>query len=183
MSRSRVWTATVLMYALWATMCMTGCGVSTAIPPEPSSGSAQSLPADSSISSSLPEGVYSGTVDCEITTIDALGRVSTQTIPQAVTYEISDRGIPIIQGQEIRVGRTVTIGGLSGTYTRIQPTRNGIVVHSDSTIRVGGSSASGIGIWELRTTTTDALEVRLTYEAVDDTGGVVNEACTGVLSP
>lgn len=176
MYRSFAWITAVL-----ATVLSAGCGGPTSIPSDAESGSA--LPNNSSISSSLPEGVYSGTVDCDTTTIDAFGRVSTQPIPLAVTYEISDRGIPIVQGQEIRVGRTVTIGGLSVTYTRIQPTRNGIVVHSDTASRLGDTSGSGIATCEFRTTGTAALEYRCTQGFADDTGAMFNESCDGLLSP
>lgn len=79
---------------------------------------------------------------------DASGNVSTNTIPLTTTYEISDRGIPIVQGQEIWVGRTVTLGLLTGTYTRIAATSNGIVMHSDPTVESNGSTASGISIFE-----------------------------------
>ena len=98
------------------------------------------------ISSPLPKGVYTGRTECETTTISPSGDVSVENIPLTVTFEINDNGIPIVQGSEIRVGRTVEIGQVSVNYTRIEPTSNGIVVHSDVSAHVENSTAAGIAI-------------------------------------
>lgn len=145
-------------------------------------GSIQQTPGGSALSSPLPEGVFSGTVDCKSTTIDASGAVSTQTIPLEASFEIDQVGIPVIQGSEIRVGRTVAIGGLQGTYTRIHATTTGLVIQGNATISVGSSTGSGSSIAELSTNDSGGLDYRLTLTLSDDTGATLNQSCTGVLS-
>jgi len=135
------------------------------------------------ISSPLPKGVYTGRAECETTTISPSGDVSVENIPLTVTFEINDNGIPIVQGDVIRVGRTVEIGQVSATYTRIEPTSNGIVWHFDVSALVGNSTAGGIATSELRTTETSSLEYRFTQAVTDSGGTSINQSCIFTLSP
>jgi len=87
-----------------------------------------------------------------------------------------------VQGEEIRVGRTVGIEGVQVTYTRIQPTENGIVIHSDVTGAVNNVTFSGIGIATLSTTTGSEVEYGGTSTWLDSEGFGYNFVCSFLLS-
>lgn len=91
--------------------------------------------------------------------------------------------MPIVGGREIEVGRTVEIGDLRATYTRIEPTSNGTVWHFDTAIRLDNVTTEGVATSELRSTNTNALEYRFTQTSVDTEGNALSQVCIGPLTP
>lgn len=130
----------------------------------------------------LPSGVYRGTSTCDLRATDPSGA---QTITQntlTASFEINERGVPLVQGEEIRVGRTIVLQGIEMTYTRIQPTEDGIVIHGDISGAVNGVSFSGLSIATLRATPGGQIEYRVTTATTDTGGFASNTDCTFLLS-
>lgn len=131
----------------------------------------------------IPRGVYSGAGDCDVTTLSPGGSSSSDTINLAVTFEINESGVPIVQGEEVRAGRSVSIGGLVADYTSIRATPNGVVWQFDTSGGVDDVTFGGIAISELRMTDSSALEYRFTHTWTDSAGFGYNQFCTIILLP
>jgi len=144
-------------------MFLSACGT---VPPV-SSDAPAARPAPST---PIPQGVFRGRVDCERVSVTAEGTVSEEwSLP--VTLDFSERGVPVVAGQEIAVAGPVTIGGLSGTYTRIDPTKTGMVIH--------GESDSGNSITEIATRENGVDYWVQVTEVLD--GSTVTNSCFGFL--
>lgn len=149
-----------------------GCGVTT----EPLAGQ--------TITSPIERAVYTGLVTCDSTLIDPLGQITREVTELAVTFEINENGIPIVQGDEVRVNRSVTIGRLVATYTRIQPTENGIVWHFNVSETLNDTTWEGIATSELRTISNNrSLEYRFTTALLATNNSGLNQVCIGMLEP
>lgn len=134
-------------------------------------------------STPLPQGVFSATDDCDLRTTSPSGVQTTQTNTLSVTFEINDRGVPIVLGEEIAVGRTVQLEDLQLTYTRIEGTTNGVVIHSTLSGSVNNVSFSGTAIATLSTTEASGIRYDITQTLLDSDGFLVNMGCTFVLLP
>ena len=135
-------------------------------------------------STSLPQGVFSATDDCDIRTTSPSGVQTTETNTLSVAFEINGRGVLIgDDGEEIAVGRTVTLAGVQITYTRIEATTNGVIIR----MTVGGSvnnvSFSGTAIATYSTTETGAIEYEITQTLLGSDGFLTNMGCTFTLVP
>ena len=109
--------------SFFAVMLLCGCGGL----PVPSSDALATRPAPSS---PIPAGVYRGQMQCEMITDTPQGRFRDVLMSPGI-LEFNKRGVLIVEGQEIAVGRTVTVGEFRGTYTRITPTATGVIVDAD----------------------------------------------------
>ncbi len=125
----------------------------------------------------LPPGVFTGTATCDVRITSPGGTQTTEDNTQTVTFEIDDHGVPIVQGERIRVGRTVELEGILGTYTRIQATNDGIVVHSDMNGAVNGVSFSGIAIATMSAVAGGEIEYGFTQTSTDSQGFSYNTSC------
>ena len=134
-------------------------------------------------SSPLPQGVFSTTDDCDIRTTSPSGAQTTQTITNTITFEINERGVPVILGEEIAVGRTVQLEGVQLTYTRIAATSDGLVIHGTITGTVNDVSFTGAAIATLSATSTGSIEYDFTQNWTDSAGFVYNMGCELVLVP
>ena len=143
----------------------------------------QQLPDGPAPSTALVQGVYSGQSDCDLIVTSPSGDQTMQNQAGAVTFEINDRGVPIVQGAEIRVGRTVTLEDFNVTYTRIGATPNGIVIHSDLGGSINSVTLSGTSIAELNMSTTGDIEYTITISYLDSAGFFYNSMCMTLLAP
>ncbi len=134
-------------------------------------------------STPLSPGVFSGTATCDVRVTSPSGDQTIEENTLSVAFEINDRGVPLVQGEEIRVGRTVGLEGVQVTYTRIQPTEDGIVIHSDVSGTVNNVSFSGIAIATLSNTPDGNIEYDFTQTWIDSEGFAYNFACSLLLSP
>ncbi len=145
---------------------LTGC-TTTNIPTAPGQSSTIS-------STPLPEGVYSGTVVQNVITTSPTGEQATQELSGAVSYEITENGMPIVQGKEISVGRTVEMEGLQVKYTRIQVTETGIIIHSEINGKTNGVTFSGSAIATLAENSDGSLQYSFTQTVIDSAGFSLN---------
>ena len=134
-------------------------------------------------STPLPQGVFSTTDDCEFRTTSPSGVQTTETQTLSITFEINGRGVPIVLGEEIEVGRTVELEGIQVTYTRIKATSNGVVIHSTITGSVNNISFTGTGIVTFSATDASAIQYDITLTSTDSNGFVTNSGCTFILVP
>lgn len=129
----------------------------------------------------LPEGVFTGTGTCLIRTTSPSGEQSEVDNIQTVTFEINERGVPLVQGAEIRVGRTVVLEGIQGTYTRVEPTQSGIVIHSDGSGSSNGVTFTGFSIATMSMVDGNSIEYELTGSSLDSAGFGYNTSCSVLL--
>ncbi|MCH8851064.1 MAG: hypothetical protein IID41_00265 [Planctomycetes bacterium] len=134
-------------------------------------------------STPLPQGVFSTTDDCDIRTTSPSGGQTTEPQTLSIAFEINDRGVLIVLGEEIAVGRTVTLEGLQITYTRIEATANGVIIHSTLSGSVNNVSFSGTAIATLDTTEAGAIEYEITQTLLGSDGSLTNMGCTFILVP
>lgn len=134
-------------------------------------------------STPLPQGVFSATDDCDIRTTSPSGVQTTQTNTFSIAFEIDARGVPIVLGEEVAVGRTVELEGIQVTYTRIEATSNGIIIHSTIAGSVNNVSFSGAAIATLSTTEGGAIQYDFTQTWTDSDGFAYNMGCTFILAP
>ena len=134
-------------------------------------------------STPLPQGVFSTTDDCDIRTTTPSGAQTTETQTLSITFEINARGVPIVLGEEIAVGRTVELEGIQVTYTRIEATANGIIIHSTISGSVNNVSSSGTAIATFSATETGEIQYDITSALIDSDGFVYNSGCTFILVP
>ncbi len=109
----------------------------------------------------LQPGVYRGDPVC---TTDTVGPdkelLERQTLSAPVVYEISSNGVPIVEGNEVRQDRTVTLGTLRVTYTRVAATATGIVIHATTTD--GGVETLSVATLDQQTATSLIYRITLT---------------------
>ena len=105
-----------------------------------------------------------------------------QATTLSITFEINDRGVPIVLGEEIAVGRTVQLEGLQVMYTRIEATANGIVIHSTISGSVNNVSFSGSAIATLSMIEANAIQYDFTSTSLDSDGFAYNMGCTFILT-
>ena len=134
-------------------------------------------------STPLPQGVFSTTDDCDIRTTDPFGVQTIETQTFSLSFEITDRGVPIVLGAEIAVGRTVTLEGIEVTYTRIEATATGVIIHSDISGSVNNISITGTAIATFSATDASAIQYDITQLIIDSNGFLSNSACTFILVP
>lgn len=139
----------------------------------------QTVPAPNS---PLPRGVFSGSASCPVRTTAPNGVQTTQDITAAVSFEISERGVPIVLGEEIAVGRSVTLQALTVRYTRIEATDEGLIIHSETRTDQNGVSAEGTALAQFRRIDDTSTEYSLTQTWADSQGYLYNQACNTVLS-
>jgi len=131
----------------------------------------------------LVPGVYSGTAQCDLIITSPTGAQTIQEQNTAVSFEINERGVPIVLGEEVRVGRTVSIGELTGTYTRIQATPIGIVIHSELEGSVNSLTYSGTSIAEMSMTDAGNIDYDITVAYLNSAGFLYNTGCSIPLLP
>lgn len=133
-------------------------------------------------STPLPQGVFSATDNCDIRITSPAGGQTTETQALSIAFEINDRGVPIVLGEEIAVGRTVEHEGIQVTYTRIEATSNGIIIHSTITGSVNNVSSSGSAIATLSATESGEIQYDITSALTDSDGFLYNSGCTFFLA-
>ena len=131
----------------------------------------------------MPQGVFSATQDCDIRITSPSGVQTTQVNTQTLTFEINGRGVPIVLGEEIAVGRTVELEGVQATYTRIEATTSGIVAHFTTSGRVNSVSFSGTAIATWSATEVGEIRYDFTQTWTDSDGFAYNMGCTFFLVP
>jgi hypothetical protein len=132
----------------------------------------------SSLTTPLQKGIFSGKLMCEVSTIPA-GLPADDPSGTPVTFEIDEFGIPIVLGEQISVGRKVPLNGATVEYTRVEASANGIVVHST------GKDASGnllfTSIATIENAGTRIIRYKITITAFDSTGTYVSN-CDSLLA-
>ena len=135
-------------------------------------------------STPLPQGVFSTTDDCDLRITIPSGAQTTQTNTFSLAFEINDRGVLIgADGEEIAVGQTVAIEGLQFTYTRIEATANGVIIHSTTSGSVNNISVSGTAIATFTVTEAGEVLYDFTQTWIDSDGFSYNMGCTFLLVP
>jgi hypothetical protein len=99
-----------------------------------------------------------------------------------VSFEINERGVLIVQGEEIAVGRSVTLLGITVRYTRIEASETGLIIHSNVRSDQNGVRGDGIALAELERISDTSIEYGITQNWADSQGYLYNQACTTVLS-
>jgi hypothetical protein len=131
----------------------------------------------------LSSGIYRGEGLCEVITTDPFGRQTPQEQRSPLTFHINERGLPVIAGGEIRVGRTIDLQGLDLTYTRIEATSMGLVIHGEIMGRINSSSFSGFSIAEMKETPFGEIEYEISTFHTDSNGFSYSSQCAALLSP
>ncbi len=128
--------------------------------------------------SPLPAGIFTGLMTFEVYAAgDSIQGLQKETI------HISDNGLPIEEGAEISVGRTITLQGLQETFTRIEAIEGRLLVHFDFSGQWGDWNVSGYGTKAYRPLSNDSIEVLLTLYMIDTSLGFAIEGhATGTLT-
>ena len=134
-------------------------------------------------STPLPQGVFRATQDCDIRITSPSGVQSAETNSISVAFEINSRGLPIVLGEEIAVGRTVELEGIQVTYTRIEATTNGVIIHSTISGSVNNVSFSGTAIATFSSSGASEVQYDFTQTWTDSDGFAYNMGCTFILVP
>ncbi len=153
-------------------MLVAGCGAQI----DQSAGRTTPAPA-----TPLPRGVYSGTETCDVRVTSPSGEQSILENTLTITFEFNERGVPIVLGEEIRVGRTVSIGNIEVMYTRIESTETGVITHANVSGHLDSVSFAGSAIAELTITESGAIEYDFTQTWIDTDGFGYNLGCTYLL--
>lgn len=134
-------------------------------------------------SSPLPRGVFSTTDECDLEITSPTGEQTTQPQTMEISFRINDRGVPIVLGFEMAIGRVVPIGAARETYTSIEATDNGLIIHTAISGSVNNVSTSGLSISTLSTTDTGEIEYNFSQTSSDGNGFQFSMDCTFLLAP
>jgi hypothetical protein len=131
----------------------------------------------------LSAGIYRGDGLCEVNITDPFGRQTVQEQRSPSTLHINERGLLVVDGREIRVGRTIELLDLELTYTRIESTSTGLVIHGNVGGRINSLSVSGFSIAEMKQTVSGAIEYDITMFYIDSVGFSYSSQCSALLLP
>lgn len=111
--------------------------------------------------SPLDPGIYSGEMTTVFRTIGPPGTTE-ETITEVVTIPISESGIPMVDGEEIRTGRTITanLGTFTQTitYRSVLATDQGVVITSDV---INSNGTGGVATATFRPAGSNAISYSL----------------------